>query len=224
MANKSIKVVIEYIVLVILVGLIAYVCVVYYLRAQYRTVGCADCMGDQLVIPDGEIKSRGYTNEEGYFIISKIYKDGKKNGTEKIFREDGSLIEEKVWGNGELVSSKKNTAEESLEERYGRSLQKVNDILKEIRIGETSRGAAEGFFQYTCFLKEGYRTVYYEYPQVLIEVPYDTTGAPWSKKNRVSGAIKVSRGYPVFAAQPPTHLRDPYEGMGTMLEPGWDNN
>lgn len=34
---------------------------------------------------------------------------------------------------------------------------------------------------------------YYEDPEVMIEVPYDQTGGPWSNQKRVIGPVRIYR-------------------------------
>ena len=77
-----------------------------------------------------------------------------------------------------------------------RSLSEIEvDVIK-IKPGGSTRLDVEKIFNEQDGGLQGPSTTrYFEDPDILIDVPYDQTGGPFSHENKVNGSVKIRHGH-----------------------------
>lgn len=71
------------------------------------------------------------------------------------------------------------------------NMQRVKELVAKIQIGQTRAEVEKVFTTRDGGLQESTLTRYFEPPDIMIEVPFDTTGGPWSPENKVNADIRV---------------------------------
>jgi hypothetical protein len=98
----------------------------------------------------------------------------------------------------ESVQRHPTTGEEIKIRTHEERMAEVKEIVKGITVGMTREEVEKIFKVKDGGLQDSSTQRYYEHPEIKITVPYDQEGGPRSKHNRVSGPVKVQRGYMTY--------------------------
>ncbi len=75
-------------------------------------------------------------------------------------------------------------------------MQQVRELVSRIKVG-MKRSEVEAIFRHKDGgIQHTSLTLYYEDPEVMVEVPFESTGGDWSRENRVNGSVRVYRSLP----------------------------